>query len=284
MASSSRTSPEKMAEMTSPHSIVSPIPSSPHSSVSVTSSPKKKPSLKLKSTLEKATSLKEPTSSKSVKIIVGVDEAGRGPVLGPMVMAALAFKEEDIQKLAWLGVKDSKLLSSEVREGLFDRIHEVVHDFRIEVIEPDAIDLSLSESNLNWLEADTSSRMVSELAPHTAIIDCPSVNLISYKKYFLDKIPPPLKNSISLVVEHKADVNYLAVAAASVIAKVIRDRWIDHLKREIGIDFGSGYMSDPKTQKFLQEYHDQYPHLFRKRWESFRKAQEAKKQRSLGDF
>ena len=69
------------------------------------------------------------------KIIVGVDEAGRGPVLGPLVMAALAFKEEDIKKLEWLGVKDSKLLSSQTREELFERIREIVHDFRIEVIE-----------------------------------------------------------------------------------------------------------------------------------------------------
>src|SRR3989344_8820048 len=104
---------------------------------------------------------------KSSRIIVGVDEAGRGPVLGPLVMAALAFKEEDIQKLEWLGVKDSKLLSSSAREELFEPIRELVHDFRIEVIEPDAIDLSLTEStsNLNWLEAETSARLVSELNP-----------------------------------------------------------------------------------------------------------------------
>ena len=80
------------------------------------------------------------------KIIIGTDEAGRGPVLGPLVMAALAFKESDIQRLEWLGVKDSKMLSSEVRENLFERIREIVHDFRIEVIEPDAIDLSLEDA------------------------------------------------------------------------------------------------------------------------------------------
>ncbi len=225
-----------------------------------------------------------PVSSQRSQIIVGVDEAGRGPVLGPMVMAALAFKEEEIQKLAWLGVKDSKQLSSEVREDLFERLREVVHDFRVEVIEPDAIDLSLSESNLNWLEADTSSRMVSELAPDKAIIDCPSVNIESYKKYFHDKIPPPLHDSIVLVVEHKADVNHLVVSAASIVAKVMRDRWIDRLKREIGIDFGSGYTSDPKTQRFLAAHHDKFPGLFRTRWQSYKRIEEAKRQKSLGDF
>lgn len=226
------------------------------------------------------------TQRSSSKIIVGVDEAGRGPVLGPLVMVALAMKEEDLKKLEWMGVKDSKLLSSSVREELFDRIHEVVHDFRIEVIEPDAIDLSLTEeeTNLNWLEADTSARLVSELDPDKAIIDCPSVNLAAYKDYFKSRLSGGVAKKVELVVEHKADVNYIVVGAASIIAKVIRDRYIDHLKSEIGIDFGSGYMSDPKTQEFLEKYHDKYPHLFRRQWQSFKNVEDTKKQKKLGEF
>lgn len=220
------------------------------------------------------------------KIIAGIDEAGRGPVLGPLVMVAIAMKEEEIKKLEWLGVKDSKLLSSQVREELFERIREVVHDFRIEVIEPDAIDLSLTEeeSNLNWLEAETSARLVSELQPDTIIVDCPSINIEAYKHYFENKLSLGLKSNTELIVEHKADLNYIVVAAASVVAKVIRDRSIDKIKSDIGIDFGSGYMSDPKTQKFLQEHHATYPHLFRKKWKSFQKAVEKKKQKKLGEF
>ncbi|PIN73855.1 ribonuclease HII [Candidatus Woesearchaeota archaeon CG10_big_fil_rev_8_21_14_0_10_45_16] len=222
---------------------------------------------------------------KKKKIItVGVDEAGRGPVLGPLVMAALAVDAEGIQKLGWMGVKDSKLLSSQVREELFERIREVVHDFRVEMIEPDAIDLSLAESNLNWLEADTSARLVSEMKPDVIIVDCPSVNIESYRTYFLSKLPPNLKEKATLLMEHKADLNHIPVAAASIIAKVIRDRYIEHLKTEIGIDFGSGYMSDPKTQKFLKEHHEEYAHLFRRSWRSYQKVEEAKKQKSLGDF
>src|SRR3989344_8764882 len=109
-------------------------------------------------------------------------DSPKGPVLGPMVMAALAIDEEGEQKLKWLGVKDSKLLSSERREELFSRIREIVLDFRIEVIEPDAIDLSVNDatSNLNWLEADTAAIMISELNPNKAIIDCPSPNIKAY--------------------------------------------------------------------------------------------------------
>jgi ribonuclease HII len=201
-------------------------------------------------------------------------------------MVALAFKEETIKKLEWLGVKDSKLLSPLVREELFERIRELVHDFRVEVIEPDAIDLSLASegTNLNWLEADTSARLVSELQPDKIIIDCPSVNIASYKKYFQDKLSEGVLSNAELVVEHKADLNYLVVAAASIVAKVIRDRTVDKQKIELGIDFGSGYMSDPKTKEFLEKYHDKYPHLFRKKWQSYITIEEKKKQRSLGEF
>lgn len=202
-------------------------------------------------------------------------------------MAALAFKEEDIKKLEWLGVKDSKLLSSQAREELFEQIREVVHDFRIEVIEPDAIDLSVKgevESNLNWLEADTAARMVSELNPNKIIVDCPSVNIAAYGDYFSNKLSAEVRTKAELVVEHKADVNHLVVSAASIVAKVIRDKQIDKLKTEIKIDFGSGYMSDPKTQDFLDKYSQEYSYIFRKSWLSFQKVEDKKKQKTLGDY
>ena len=201
-------------------------------------------------------------------------------------MVALAVKEEDQKKLQWLGVKDSKLLSKQVREELFERIREIVHDFRIEVIEPDAIDLSLTQenTNLNWLEAETSARLVSELQPDKIIVDCPSVNIPSYKQYFSSKLSQGVLSNAELLVEHKADLNHIVVAAASVVAKVIRDRMVERQKVEIGIDFGSGYTSDPKTQQFLEQYHDKYPELFRRKWQSFKNAEEKKKQKTLGDY
>lgn len=220
------------------------------------------------------------------RIIVGVDEAGRGPVLGPLVLAALAFKEDDIKKLEWLGVKDSKLLSSQVREELFDRIHEIVHDFRIEVVEPDAIDLSVNDpdTNLNWLEAETTARLVSELQPDKIILDCPSPNTAAYREYVLQRLSEGVKNTAELLAEHKADVNHLVVGAASIIAKVIRDRNVDKLKAEIGIDFGSGYLTDPKTQDFLKNHYKQYAHLFRKSWQSYKDVIDDEQQKKLGEF
>lgn len=223
---------------------------------------------------------------KESTIIVGLDEAGRGPVLGPLVMVALAIKEEDQKKLEWMGVKDSKQLSSEAREELFERIREVVHDFRIEVIEPDAIDLSLqsTHTNLNWLEAETSARMVSELDPDVIILDCPSPNIAAYREFVLERLSEAVRKKATVLAEHKADVNHIIVSAASVIAKVIRDRQINHIINKIGIDCGSGYMSDPKTQQFLEKYYDTYPHLFRKGWQSYKNTEEKKKQKRLGEF
>src|SRR3989338_5969566 len=115
-------------------------------------------------------------------------------------MVALAIKEEDKKKLEWIGVKDSKQLSRETRNGLFERIREIVHDFRIEIIEPDAIDLSLRDdsTNLNWLEAETSARLVSELDPDTIILDCPSPNLTAYKEYVRERLSEAVRRKATL--------------------------------------------------------------------------------------
>ena len=173
-----------------------------------------------------------------------------------------------------------------MREELFERIREVVEDFRIEMIEPDAIDLSVDggTSNLNWLEADTSARMISELDPDTIIVDCPSPNIPAYKNYFASRLSKGVREKAQLIVEHKADVNYIVAAAASIVAKVIRDRQIEHLKTEIGVDFGSGYMSDPKTQDFLKKYYKTHPHLFRRSWQSYKNVEISAQQKKLGEF
>ncbi|MBT3297377.1 ribonuclease HII [archaeon] len=221
-----------------------------------------------------------------MSIICGVDEAGRGCVIGPLVMVALSVKEDNLKKLEWIGVKDSKLLSKEAREELFGRIREIVEDFRVEVIEPDAIDHALNDpnSNLNWLEADTSAKMVSELKPDKIIVDCPSTNIANFKAYFESRLSEGVRKNSKVIMEHKADMNYIVVAAASVIAKVIRDWQLEKIKLDIKKDFGSGYMSDQKTQKFLKEYHDKFPEIFRKTWKSFQRVEEEKKQKSLSDY
>ena len=164
-------------------------------------------------------------------IIAGVEEAGRGPVVGPMVMSIVVIEEKDEFKLDILGVKDSKQLTPKKREELFSLIKDTVKDFKIVIIQPEDIDIAVhsDESNLNWMEADKTAELINSLKVDKVILDCPSNNLIDYKEYIKEKL---INKKIELIVEHKADENYLVVGAASILAKVTRDKEIERLKRK----------------------------------------------------
>ncbi len=199
-------------------------------------------------------------------------------------MAILVIEEKDTPKLKLLGVKDSKLLSPKQREELFNKILRTVKDSFILVISPDEIDEALNSENLNlnWLEAIKTAEMINQLKPDKVILDCPSNNLQAYTDY----VRKHLKDkTIKIVAEHKADSKFLIVAAASIIAKVTRDREIEKIKEKIGIDFGSGYPSDPKTKEFLKNHFADFPSIFRKSWASYKKVSIINKsQKSLFDF
>ncbi|MFH1972000.1 MAG: ribonuclease HII [archaeon] len=203
-------------------------------------------------------------------LIAGVDEAGRGPVIGPLVVAGVAIEEKNIKKLEELGVKDSKLLTPKRREELFSKIKELT-EYKILIIPPQEVDDAVNSAsmNLNWLEAVKYAMVINALNPDKAYVDCPSVNNKAFKEYmeqFLKKKP-------ELIVENKADLNYPIVGAASILAKVTRDREIKKLREKYG-DFNSGYPSDPKTKEFLKKYHKKYPEIFRHSWSSYQKLQD----------
>lgn len=216
-------------------------------------------------------------------IILGIDEAGRGPVIGPLVIAGVSIDEKDLDRLKNLGVKDSKLLSPEKRENLFDEIIAAAKNHKIIIIPPKEIDSALkSESlNLNWLEAIKSAEIINFLKPEKAIVDCPSNNILAYKNF----LKRHLKNiKTYLVVEHKADFKYVVVSAASIIAKVTRDKEIKEIQKKIKEPIGSGYPSDPVTINFLEKNYNNYQGIFRKEWASWKKLNKKKKQKSLSDF
>ena len=214
-------------------------------------------------------------------LIAGIDEAGRGPVIGPMVVAGISIKEEKIDKLINLGVKDSKLLSLQKREFLFEKIKEIVDKYEILIVTPKQIDYALNspELNLNKLETITMSKVINLLKADKIIIDCPSSNPIS----FINEIKTFLEYEPEIIAEHKADTKYAVASAASIIAKVTRDREIEKIKIKYNINFGSGYPSDPLTIKFLKENFDKYD-FFRKSWASYKKLIENKNQSSLNKF
>lgn len=216
-------------------------------------------------------------------LILGIDEAGRGPLIGPLVMAGVLIDEKDEPKLKSLGVKDSKLVTKEKREELFDVIKKISKKYKIIIAEPKEVDDAVNGKenlNLNWLEAEKSIDIIKNLDPDKVFVDCPSTNIIAYTAYLKNRLDP----KIGLVVEHKADFKYLVVAAASILAKVTRDNLIEEQKRKIGIDFGSGYMSDPKTAKFLDDHYKEHKGLFRHSWQPYKHRSYSKNQTKLGDF
>jgi ribonuclease HII len=217
-----------------------------------------------------------------MKTIVGIDEAGRGPVIGPLVMAGVKIKEKDEKKLIDLGVKDSKLLTLVQRESMFDKIPQIVDKYKIIIISPKQVDEALNDetTNLNWLEADHSVIIINELNSDKAILDAPSNNIAKFTEYVEKRI----KTKTKIIAEHKADLNYPVVSAASILAKVTRDREIEKIKKKIKINFGSGYPSDPRTQEFLKNNYNKYPEIFRKTWSSYKSIVEGKKQKKLFDF
>lgn len=213
--------------------------------------------------------------------ICGIDEAGKGPVIGPLVIVGALISEHDVNKLKSLGVKDSKLLTPLQRENIFKELKKVVK-FKIIKISPKEIDNAVEskESNLNWLEADNTIKILNELKPNKAYIDCPSNNIQAYKNYLQKK----LKHDMELHVGHKMDSVAIICSAASIIAKVTRDEEIEVIKKKIKIDFNSGYPSDPKTQEFLKKHHKDYPDIIRKSWDSYKRLIENKKQKKIGEF
>ena len=214
-------------------------------------------------------------------MICGIDEAGRGPVIGPMVIAGVMIKEKDIPKLRNIGVKDSKLLSLSQRERMFEQIKKAVKDYRIFVVSPkQMVDaLASPDLNLNKLEGLTSAKIANELNPDKVIIDCPSNNIPDFVKY----VAGFLEVNAEIIAEHRADAKYEVASAASILAKVTRDREIEKLKQKYNIQIGSGYPSDPLTRKFVEENYNKYD-FFRKSWSSYKKVAEKKTQSRLSGF
>lgn len=209
-------------------------------------------------------------------LIAGVDDAGRGPIIGPLVIAGVLVYEKDLAKLKDSGVKDSKLLSPQKREKLVAEIRKLALECHVESLLPAEIDKVVETGRklhrLNRLEAQTMAKVIEVLKPEIVYVDASDVLADRFKKHILEN----LSFKVEIISEHKADAKYPVVSAASIIAKVERDHAIEELKekyRNIG-DMGSGYASDPKTIKFLEQWYTRfrsYPEFVRKSWKPLKK-------------
>jgi len=194
--------------------------------------------------------------------ILGIDEAGRGCIIGPMVICGILVEEKDIVKLKEIGVKDSKQLKPDKRERLAKKIKDIAERIVIKRISPKVID----RYNLNFLELKNMAKIIEKLNPDIIYFDCP-VNQRGIKKYCEELKNLLNKNNVTpkIIGENKADKKYEVVSAASIIAKVERDRIIRNFKKKYG-DFGSGYPSDKKTMEFLRKYYNYCLPIIRTKW------------------
>ncbi len=185
------------------------------------------------------------------RLVCGIDEAGRGSVIGPMVIAGVLIEEEKIDDLVRLKVRDSKELKPEERERIYDDIMKTVKSYEVVVLTAREVDSKTRKNKMkgiNYLEAKVFAKIINDLKPDVVYIDLPTRDV---KKFELT-ISEMLKHQCILVLEHKADKKYPVTSAASIVAKVTRDREIEKLRERFG-DFGSGYPHDPETRKFIRE-------------------------------
>jgi ribonuclease HII len=218
-------------------------------------------------------------------ISCGIDEAGRGPVIGPMIIACALFNTEGREKLAEMRVKDSKKLSKGRRERLEPMIKGIALEWHTAKISASDIDRLRKAKSLNTIEIEHTADLILSCKTRAdrIVVDAADTNQARYGRRISEAL-----NSMNpdyfipeLVCEHKADDRYIEVSAASVIAKVERDREIEGLKRIYG-DFGSGYPSDPKTMEFINQKlsGDSLPEYVRHSWRTVSR----RKQSTLGQF
>ncbi len=195
--------------------------------------------------------------------ILGIDEAGRGSVLGPLVIAGVIIPEKMDKVLERMGVKDSKKLAPH-RRTILSRKLKKMFDYEIVVISALEIDQMRADGiNLNNIEKNAMRDLIVKLNPQKAIVDAVDVKAERFQTNLCET------TGVDVIAEHKADDKYIEVSAASIIAKAERDAQIAEINKDYikmgGI--GSGYPSDPTTKEFLTNYsYDEMPDFVRKSW------------------
>jgi ribonuclease HII len=210
--------------------------------------------------------------------IAGVDDAGRGAILGPLVIAGVSTKEDKLEQLIKIGVKNSKLLSPNRRSNLYRQIMNIVENVAVIKLKPEQIDNYVLKGKkykkLNYLEALSMAKVIELLDAEIVYVDASDVNVNRFKQDILEV----LQKRVEIISIHHADKIYPIVSAASIIAKVNRDKEISDLSKKFG-DLGSGYPADNRTIKFLEQWLKKYgdmPPFARKSWRTVKRLLNSK--------
>ncbi|MBU4223315.1 MAG: ribonuclease HII [Euryarchaeota archaeon] len=218
-------------------------------------------------------------------MIAGIDEAGKGPVLGPMCVAGLMVDENELERFVKLGVKDSKKLTPKKREALSVEIKKLADKIFILEVSPAQIDELRKVITMNEIMVACYVKVLEELKPESAFVDAADV----IAERFGENIKKKYSGNLNITSEHNADEKYPIVSAASILAKVRRDELVRNLERTVGKEIGSGYPADPKTITFLESWvkeHGKLPDFARSSWETSKNIMEKfrKNQRTISDF
>lgn len=220
--------------------------------------------------------------------ILGIDEAGRGPVIGPMVLCGFLTDDENQGRLREIGARDSKLLTDQKRRELEVHLRKMAKDFFLVTISASDLDKLMEEKNLNRIEIAKMQEIINLLNPDKVVIDSPETNTAK----FCEKVREGVKKKgIEIVCENHADRKYPVVSAASIIAKVARDDAVEEIKKEVNFDFGTGYSHDENTIKFLKDWYEKnrsLPNWVRKKWITAKNIEKEhrkrKTQKTVSDF
>ncbi len=217
--------------------------------------------------------------------ICGIDEAGRGAVLGSMFIGGVLVREEDMDDLAALGLKDSKDLSDRQREDFVPQIEEVAAATTVTEVTATQIDEMREIMSLNVIELKAFAQIIAEFEPEKAIIDLPEPDGERFGNKIRAELPEG--QDLDIVAEHKADENYPIVSAASILAKSAREHHTADLKETYGVDFRTGYPHDADTIDFLKDYlaeHGELPPETRMSWSTAQRIIAESEQSGLSDF
>ncbi len=212
--------------------------------------------------------------------MIGVDEAGKGPVLGAMFVAAVEYSgAEDID------VADSKQLSPASRQEVAAEIRERCQVAVVE-LHPSEIDgyVTGADTSMNDLMVEAHAEALSRLdVAGKAVVDASDTD----EERFRRRVASKADGGVEVSAFHGADENYPAVSAASVVAKVARDSHVEEIAENHGVDVGSGYPGDSRTRKFLQTYverHDELPPETRESWSTSHDILSEHRQSTVTDF
>lgn len=217
--------------------------------------------------------------------VLGIDEAGRGPVIGSMFIGGFVTDEEDLDRLEDLGVKDSKKLSDSRREKIRKDLGEIGGSI-VEEFTASSIDGMMEGMTINRIEIKGFARVIDQADPDKVVMDLPEPDA----EEFIDKIKKSMNSDstdIEFTAEHGADDSFPVVSAASIVAKSARESHVEELHSKYGYDFASGYPHDKPTINFLERYLDQegeLPPETRRSWSTAERLVDQHQQNSISDF